>query len=70
MLRKQIEGIPLIMQSRKDFTEKYFYFKDKLVLVIFGMDAPQRTLLFQPLSEQQIKRFTILSSMLYNRSQT
>ncbi|CAN5826828.1 hypothetical protein BH10BAC2_BH10BAC2_49030 [soil metagenome] len=65
MLRGQIEGIPFIMQSRKDFTEKQFYFEDKLVMVTFGADTPQRVLLFQPLSEQQIKLFTILSSISY-----
>jgi hypothetical protein len=66
LLAGTIGGIPFTMQSRNELTEKQFYINDKLVLVTYGADAPVRELLFQPISELQLKLFTILSSIPYS----
>ena len=61
-----MEGVAFHMQSSKELTEKRFYFNDKPAMITYGSDAPIRAILFQPLSEQQIKLFTILSSIPYS----
>ena len=65
-LEGTMEGVAFHMQSSKEFTEKRFYFNDKPAMITYGSDAPIRAILFQPLSEQQIKLFTILSSIPYS----
>ena len=66
ILTGHIRDTSFTMRSQKDFSEKQFYIDDKLVMITYGKDAPVRALLFQPLSEQQIKLFTILSSLPYS----
>jgi hypothetical protein len=61
----RIEGNSFSMKTSNETAEKDFYINDQLVLIMFGKTVPGKALLFQPLSIQQLKIFTILSSLPY-----
>jgi hypothetical protein len=62
----KIEGNSFSMKTLNERTIKEFFLNEKPVMVTYGKTHPVKALLFQSLSEQQLKVFTILSSLPYN----
>jgi hypothetical protein len=54
----------LVKTSHKE-TVKEFYLDDRLIMIMYGKNAPARAQVFQPVSPLQLKLFTILSSLPY-----
>ena len=58
-------GDTFLMQSSSERTIKTFFINGQLALTVYGKKFPAKALLFQQLSPNQIKLFTILSSLPY-----
>ena len=54
-----------LMKTTKETTAKEFYINDRLVMIVYGKNAPAKALLFQPVSALQLKLFTILCLLPY-----
>ncbi len=55
-----------LMKTSRERRIKEFYVNDKLIMVIKGNKEPVTALIFQPVSDIQLKTFTILSSLPYS----
>lgn len=53
------------MQSVNERAIKNFFVNDRLALMVYGKKLPAKALLFKQLSQEQLKLFTILSSLPY-----
>ena len=53
------------MKTSKEKAVKEFYLNDLPILTVYGKYFPANSLLFQQLPAQQLKVFTILSSLPY-----
>lgn len=61
----KIEGNNFSMKTLNEKTVKEFFVNEEPVMMTYGKTYPVKALLFQPLSERQLKVFTILSSLPY-----
>jgi hypothetical protein len=60
----KIEGSPFTMKTGNESTAKEFYIDEKLVMIMYGKNTPEKALLFQPVSTEQLKISTILSLVI------
>lgn len=54
------------MKTKNGILVKEFYTGDQLVLIMYGKKIPRAATLFQPVSEMQLKIFTMLSALPYD----
>jgi len=66
ILNGKIKDLPFTMRSINETAEKQFYINNELAIIIYGETAPVKALQYKSLSEQQLKLFTILSSIPYS----
>ena len=54
-----------LMKTTNENTASEFYIDEKLAMIMYGGSKPAEAKIFQPVSEQLLKIFTILSSLSY-----
>jgi len=65
MLSGKISDELFLMITSNEITAKEFFINGQPAMIMYGKTAPAKALLFQPLSAQQVKLFTILSAVPY-----
>jgi hypothetical protein len=65
MLSGKMAGQPFFMNTSNEITAKEFFINGQPAMIMYGKTVPAKALLFQPLSAQQVKLFTILSAVPY-----
>jgi hypothetical protein len=61
----KIEGDSFLIKAVKETTVKEVYINNQLMLIMYGMQAPAKALVFQPVSTRKLKVFTILCALPY-----
>lgn len=62
----EIGSTPFSMKTSNGRSEKDFFINDHLALTIYGKNKPRQALIYQQLSTDQLKLFTIISSLPYS----
>jgi hypothetical protein len=65
MVSGKIEGDSFLIKTVKETTVKEIYINNQLVLIMYGMQAPAKAVVFQPVSLHRLKLFTILCALPY-----
>jgi hypothetical protein len=65
ILSGKIGDEAFLMHTSNELTAKEFFINGQPAMIMYGKAVPAKALLFQPLSEQQVKLFTIMSAVPY-----
>lgn len=66
LLSGEISNQPFSMKNADNNIAKEFYVGEQLVLIMYGQRFPKTATLFQPVTDLQLKIFTMLSSLPYD----